>query len=154
MWGSKFCFAVFGCKQAFIIQRYTTCQMDVWYNLYFSKRSKTKAILNQWRVFLKQQKCSRFSPFFKILMWSFVVVCFFFLSFLNYWLNSLDQAVLDVHVWHRWSGHNWDFFLDALNESVFTQTDEFASFERLTKTGNIAKTRKEDWTSTFCRSFE
>ena len=35
-------------------------------------------------------------------------------------------------------------FLDALNESVFTQIDEFASSERLTKTGKIAKTRTED----------
>ena len=45
-----------------------------------------------------------------------------------------DQATIEIFF----------SFLDALNESVFTQIDEFASSERLTKTGNIAKTRKED----------
>ena len=43
-----------------------------------------------------------------------------------------DQATIEI------------LFLDALNESVFTQIDEFASSERPTKTKNIAKTRKED----------
>jgi len=30
----------FGCNQAFTIQRYTTWQMDVWYNLYFAREKK------------------------------------------------------------------------------------------------------------------
>ena len=83
--------------------------MDVWYNLYFAEKNETKAILNQWRVFLKQQKMFSLFPLFNNTDVEFCC-CLFLLSFLNYWLNNLDEAVLDVHVWHRWSGHDWDFF--------------------------------------------
>ena len=40
-----------------------------------------------------------------------------------------------------------------MNLFSFTQIDEFALFERLAKTGNIAKTKKEVSASTPCRSF-
>jgi len=35
----------------------------------------------------------------------------------------------------------------------FYNVDEIAAFERLAKTGNVAKTRKEVSTSTSCSSF-
>ena len=56
MWGSKFCFAAFGCIQALIIQRYTARLIDISYNQYFAGvggggggggGSETKAIVNQ-----------------------------------------------------------------------------------------------------------
>ncbi len=107
MWGSKFSFFL----HLVVIKRlqhkdiqHVRWMFDIIYISREKKKSETKAILNQWRVLLKQQKILTFSPFLNTDV-EFCCCLFGFAVFWNYWLDSLDQAVLDVHVWHWWSGH-------------------------------------------------
>ena len=81
MWGSKFCFAAFGCNQAFIIQTYTACQTDIWYNQHFATTTKVKQrqFWTNCAYFLNNRKYSRFLPLFKY--WSGVLLLLLLLVF-------------------------------------------------------------------------